>query len=388
MNANKVILGKPKVAFVSGANGITGFAITEHLLKQPESEWSKIIVSSRRPLASPWYDSRVHFVAADFLAPVEEIVEALKPICGDVTHVYFSSYVHHPNLARLPEKNVPLFRNFLDAMVEVCPNLERVCLQTGGKYYGVQCGPVPVPITEDLPRYDDQGLNFYFPQEDYLASAQKASGEKWSYSIVRPFGVVGFSPQANGMSLAVSMAVYLLIQAELSGTAPFPGNSYVLDTIEDVSYPPSMADLSVWATTQEHTKNEAFNSTIGDIFVWRYFFPKLAEYFGTKLSKMPKGQIELLPVTPAEWAKDKRPVWEAIVKKYGGNPAAIDWCTWDMWSWSMYRDWPAWSSMNKARKFGWARQDDAYEVWTSAFKSLENAGVLPSIDLVRKGMRK
>lgn len=86
------------------------------------------------------------------------------------------------------------------------------------------------------------------------------------------------------------MAVYLLIQAELSGTAPFPGNSYVLDTIEDVSYPPSMADLSVWATTQEHTKNEAFNSTIGDIFVWRYFFPKLAEYFGTEVSTFsPRG---------------------------------------------------------------------------------------------------
>lgn len=33
-------LSKPaKVAFVSGANGITGFAIVEHLLRQPKSEW-------------------------------------------------------------------------------------------------------------------------------------------------------------------------------------------------------------------------------------------------------------------------------------------------------------------------------------------------------------
>lgn len=29
----------PKVAFVSGANGISGHAIVEHLLRLPESEW-------------------------------------------------------------------------------------------------------------------------------------------------------------------------------------------------------------------------------------------------------------------------------------------------------------------------------------------------------------
>lgn len=28
-----------KVAFVSGANGISGHAIVEHLIRQPESEW-------------------------------------------------------------------------------------------------------------------------------------------------------------------------------------------------------------------------------------------------------------------------------------------------------------------------------------------------------------
>lgn len=29
----------PKVAFVSGANGISGHAIVEHLIRKPESEW-------------------------------------------------------------------------------------------------------------------------------------------------------------------------------------------------------------------------------------------------------------------------------------------------------------------------------------------------------------
>lgn len=28
-----------------------------------------------------------------------------------------------------------------------------------------------------------------------------------------------------------------------------------------------------------------------------------------------------------EWAKDKKPVWEQVVAKNGGNPEAFDWAT-------------------------------------------------------------
>ena len=90
-------------------------------------------MTSRRPLAYFWPDPRVEFVAVDFLDPVEKIVTKLRDICAPVTHVYFTSYVHHDDFKVLKEKNIPLFKNFMDAVDEVCPNLERVCLQTGGK---------------------------------------------------------------------------------------------------------------------------------------------------------------------------------------------------------------------------------------------------------------
>lgn len=91
-------------------------------------------------------------------------------------------------------------------------------------------------------------------------------------------------------------------------------------------------------------------------------------------------------MTPAEWVKDKKPVWLAIVEKYGGNPDTFDWCTWDMWSWAMYRKWHVWGSMNKAKRLGWKRQDFAYDVWTDTFKAFENSGVLPKASLLRKAM--
>lgn len=141
-----------KVAFVTGANGISGHAFIEHLIRTPESKWSvsrgdacwekknsncasrsKIIVTSRRPLLSSWLDPRVEFVALDFLEPAENIVIVIKTVCKDVTHTYFTSYVHSMDFSTLAEKNCPLFRNFLDAVDSACPKLERIRLQTGGK---------------------------------------------------------------------------------------------------------------------------------------------------------------------------------------------------------------------------------------------------------------
>jgi hypothetical protein len=50
--------------------------------------------------------------------------------------------------------------------------------------------------------------------------------------------------------------------------------------VDDFSYAPSIADMTIWATTQEHTKNEAFNHANGDVICWKYFYPRIANYLG------------------------------------------------------------------------------------------------------------
>lgn len=76
----------------------------------------------------------MEFIAIDFLDPLESIIAKIEPYCFDVTHAYFTSYVHNDNFDILKEKNVPLFKNFLTAIDTVAgESLQRVCLQTGGK---------------------------------------------------------------------------------------------------------------------------------------------------------------------------------------------------------------------------------------------------------------
>lgn len=92
------------------------------------------MISSRSPLKYYWQDPRIRFVAVDFLASVETITSQLSPICSDVTHAFFTSYVHSDNFERLRDANVPLFKNFLTSIDLVAKDtLQGVCLQTGGK---------------------------------------------------------------------------------------------------------------------------------------------------------------------------------------------------------------------------------------------------------------
>lgn len=94
----------------------------------------RIIITSRTPPKAYWQDARVDFVPLDFMRPVDELVAEMREDCQNVTHAFFTSYVHADDFTQLRDTNVPLFRNFLDALDTVAGNsLQRVCLQTGGK---------------------------------------------------------------------------------------------------------------------------------------------------------------------------------------------------------------------------------------------------------------
>ena len=82
------------------------------------------------------------------------------------------------------------------------------------------------------------------------------------------------------MSQVLTAAVYFLINRELGEGGVFPGNKIGYDSVDDSSFAPSIADLSIYASTHDNCKNEAFNHANGDVIVWRYFWPKIGKYFG------------------------------------------------------------------------------------------------------------
>lgn len=77
------------VAFITGANGITGSAILEYLVQTTTSEqWSKIITTSRGPFKTTVSDPRVSFIALDFSQKPDVLAKTMRGVCNDVTHAY------------------------------------------------------------------------------------------------------------------------------------------------------------------------------------------------------------------------------------------------------------------------------------------------------------
>ncbi|KAL3471422.1 hypothetical protein BJX99DRAFT_266740 [Aspergillus californicus] len=336
------------VAFVAGANGISGRAIIEHLVREPLSKWSKIIITSRRPLKMFHLDSRVEFIALDFLDTKETIVEKIKDICKDVTHAFFTSYIHNNDFSKLHEKNGPLFRNFLESVDEACPDLKRVVLQTGGKHYGFQFRDVTMPLVESLSRYVGPGSIFYYEQEDDMFAIQK---------------------RHIGLNEALPIAQYVLICRELNQPPKSPGTLDSYHRVEQQSYAPSIADLTIWAATQDHCKDEVFNHANGDVI-----------YFKIPTDAMDAVEPHAAPMDMAEWAKDKRPVWEKIVERNGGDVDSFQLDSFELMNWYItpsLQKAPFITTVSKARQYGWNRYDDSYKSWMDTIRVYENTGVLP-----------
>lgn len=179
-----------------------------------------------------------------------------------------------------------------------------------------------VPQVEEQARSDFDADNFYYPQEDYLKEQQK--GQNWTWNVIRPEGITGFTPRPSGMNWALAFAVYFLICKELGIEAKAPTNQIYWNTADDASDARQIGALSVWASTTPRCANQAFNSTNGDYFVWRYMWPRLAGWFGAEARSdqtfekgVPKeGEVQQ-EMSLAEWTKDKKPVWERLCDKAG-----------------------------------------------------------------------
>jgi nucleoside-diphosphate-sugar epimerase len=376
-----------KVALITGGNGITGSAVLEYLVKNTTAtEWSKIIVTSRSPFKTIVQDDRISFIALDLSNEPATLIEKMSSICAEVTHAYFSSYVHKDDFSELNKANEALFSNFLDALITVAPSLQNCTLQTGGKHYNVHIMPVASPAREDEPRTESPIGNFYYPQEDYLIARQK--GQSWTWNVIRPEAIIGHTSKPNGMNSALTYALYFFVCKNLGTEAAMPTNQRYWEGYDDLSDSRLIADITIWASTTPKAANEAFNVTNGDYLCWRYMWPRLARYFGANATsdqvfKKPvpsEGELQL-EFSLAEWAADKREVWDRICNENKCPEAKATWDsgTWAFQDWVFQRTWSATLSVNKARKLGWQGHIDSYQSLTDAFEKFVELKQIPAI---------
>lgn len=386
-----------KTAFITGANGISGSALVEHLCDTTTpDDWSSIIVTSRSTFKPPtsFMDPRITFVAIDFMHDVPSLVKQMQGVCRPVTHAYFCAYLHKDDFTEAYAANKVLFEHFLVALDQTAPALQNVTLQTGGKYYNLHVEPVPSPARENDPRRHGPLQNFYFPQEDRLDQMSQQSGghrdkpPRWSWNVVRPQAIIGANAQPLGLNVGLTLAVYFLICRELGVEAPMPTNRRYWEGADDATYAPLIADLAVFVSTRPACANEAFNVANGDFFCWRDMWPRIAASLGAwadpqqcfeKPAPEGGGELQLDGWGFAEWCRDKRPVWDGLCERQGipGAKATFDLAGWEIGDFLFRRTWSATLSVDKARRYGWTGRIDSHEAFTKTFDKFRQLGLIP-----------
>ena len=291
-------MAKRKV-LVAGASGLVGNAAVRHFAKLPDCE---VVAVSRR---SPEEVPNAKFIAVDLLDQ-RRCAEVFGSM-GDVTDVVYAAVNEKPGLVEgwrdreQMQTNLSMLQNLFAPLEAVARNLQHVSLLQGTKAYGAHLGPIAIPARERSPRHPHQ--NFYWLQEDYLRDRQP--GKRWSWTIFRPQLVIGEAIGSN-LNVIPAIGVYAAIRREAGLPLAYPGGPRLVFEMVDVDL---LARSFDWAARTPACRNEIFNITNGDVFVWDEVWPTIAEALGMKVgAPQPLELAVAMPKHAAEWA--------AIVRKY------------------------------------------------------------------------
>ena len=354
MNANQT-----KTALVIGANGVIGGNLIEHLAKLPD--WNVIGVSRRGGESS----KNVRYISVDLLD-----ADASKQALGglsEVTHLFYAAYQDRPTWAELVQPNLAMLVNAVDAVEPAARRLRHVSLMQGYKVYGAHLGPFKTPAKES----DDRHMppEFNIEQQQFLERRAKKSG--WTWSALRPSVVCGFG-LGNPMNLAAVIAVYASFSKELGIPLRFPGKPGAYRSLLEMTDAGLLAKATVWAATEPSCANQAFNIANGDLFRWSELWPKIAAYFGLEAA-------DPLPMPLGETMRDKEPLWNDMVERYGLAPFSYaDVSSWGFGDFVFGWDYDFFADGSKARRFGFHEFVDTEAMFFGIFDDFRQRGIIPA----------
>ena len=129
-------------ALILGASGISGWSLLNQAQEYPsKTAFARITGTTNRPFSLkraqiPDEERMLLVSSIDFTKTVDDVAAALKtkiPDVETVTHVFFTAYIQTEDFESLREVNTKLLGCAMQAIERVCPKLQVVILQTGGK---------------------------------------------------------------------------------------------------------------------------------------------------------------------------------------------------------------------------------------------------------------
>lgn len=259
-----------RTALVVGSTGIAGQTVSRQLADQG---WNVFGLSRSGSVEMPGVTN----IRADLLDP-GALTAALAGTAPEL--VIIAAWMRNDTEEKNIEVNSATVRNVLAAL-EPERSMRHVSLLTGLKHY---LGPfefygqgvmADTPFHEEEPRLS--APNFYYAQEDEVFSSAARNGFTWS--VHRAHTIFGFAT-GNAMNMALTLSVYATICKKLGLPFIFPGSAMQWNGVTDVTDAELLGEQLIWAGTHVEGQNQAFNIANGDVFRWRWLWPKIAAHFG------------------------------------------------------------------------------------------------------------
>ncbi|MGK5059321.1 SDR family oxidoreductase [Janthinobacterium sp. LB2P49] len=352
-----------KHALIIGASGVIGSSLATHLLAQG---WQVTGVSrGRTPVPAGCVSLQLD--ATDGAA----VSAALTGL--DASHVFFTAWARQANEQENIRVNGAMVANVLAALG---PNghLRHAALVTGLKHY---LGPFDaygkgnVPVT---PFREEQGRqaveNFYYAQEDRLFEAAAQYGFTWS--VHRPHTIIGYA-LGNAMNMGLTLAVYASLCKACGQPFVFPGSPAQWHGLSDMTDAGQIARHLAWAVDSPAARNEDFNIVNGDVFRWKWLWPRLAAYFGVEAADLPETMAPL-----ADRMQDAPAQWRALAQQHGLVEADIGrLASWWHTDADLGRPMEVMTDMGKSRKAGFLDYQDTQDAFIALFERLKAERVIP-----------
>jgi nucleoside-diphosphate-sugar epimerase len=352
-----------KRALIVGISGMAGGNLADLLIAQ--KDWTVFGVARR-----PGLREGVESIAVDIqdAAATEAALRHLRP-----THIFLTTWLRQATEAENIRVNAAMVGNVLNA-VSASGSVEHVGLVTGLKHY---LGPFEAYGKGSLPATpfrEEQGRlkieNFYYAQEDEVFAAAAKDGFNWT--VHRPHTLIGYAI-GNAMNMGMTLAVYAGICKELGTPMRFPGSSMQWNGLTDITDARILARQLLWATNTPAAKNQAFNIVNGDVFRWKWMWPRIANWFGVEAAPL-EGEGLPLEIQLA----DAAPVWKAIAEKHGlaepdMNVLASPWHT----DADLGRPIEVITDMSKSRKLGFKEYQSSEDSFIDLFATLREARLIP-----------
>ena len=353
-----------KHALIIGASGVIGSNLASHLLRQG---W-KVTGVSRGRTPVPAGCAALQLDATDAAA----VASGLADI--DASHVFFTAWARQENEQENIRVNGAMVANVLAALGPH-GHLRHAALVTGLKHYlgpfdAYGKGSVPVtPFREEQGRQDVE--NFYYEQEDRLFEAAEKYGFSWS--VHRPHTIIGYA-LGNAMNMGLTLAVYANLCKASGQPFVFPGSSAQWNGLSDMTDAGQIARQLAWAAESPAAANQDFNIVNGDVFRWKWLWPRLAAYFGVEAAELPD------TISPLSERMDgAAEQWRAIAAQHNLVEADVSrLASWWHTDADLGRPMEVMTDMGKSRKAGFLDYQDTPEAFFTLFDRLKAERVIPS----------